>query len=215
MDTNRQQILTQGAAGDPRPVAPTAEEPAGDIYRLSLPGRALMTGTEDQPCTLVWVQGRLARIAADEVAGVEVGGRAIFYLHLIGRVVGTVTRVGPGEIDVVVIAPIAKWLRLQQLFAVLAAMAPEDREIVREHRRIVLDAPDVAVSLHDGRTDAGRVQDVSRSGAAVISRIAPEIGSLVTLGTTRGRVVRLLDDGFAVQFLRLLPLEWFTPAYVL
>ena len=73
----------------------------------------------------------------------------------------------------------------------------------------------MAVSRADGRTHGARIRDISRSGAAVRSGVAPEIGTLVTLGSTRGKVVRLLDDGFAVQFLRLLPLEWFTPAYVL
>jgi hypothetical protein len=161
------------------------------------------------------VRDRAARVGVAGVAESLAGHRAILYLDLVGRIEGTVSWVGRAEVEVDVTAPSAKWLRLQQQFAVLAAMAPDDRNNLRGYRRIALDVPEVELSLPDGRTMGARIRDVSRSGAAVLSGMALEVGTLVTLGTTRGKVVRQLDDGFAVQFLRLLPLEWFTPAYVL
>lgn len=215
MDARRQYQIARGTAEDRPTTTAASDVPVSTRYRLSLPGRALMAGSDDTGCTLVWVQGRVARVSVDTVAGTATGGRAILYLDLVGRIEGVVSRVGLAEVDIDVTAPSAKWLRLEQQFAVLAAMAPEERENIRGHRRIALDVPDVAVALADGRIEEARIQDISRSGAAVRSGIAPEIGTLVTLGMTRGKVVRLLDDGFAVQFLRLLPLEWFTPAYVL
>jgi c-di-GMP-binding flagellar brake protein YcgR len=45
--------------------------------------------------------------------------------------------------------------------------------------------------------------DISQSGAAIVSDQRPQIGSLVTLGKVPGRVVRYLDDGFAIEFTRL------------
>ena len=48
-----------------------------------------------------------------------------------------------------------------------------------------------------------RLIDVSLSGAAVATDQRPPIGALVTLGKVQGRVVRHLDDGFAVEFLRM------------
>ena len=90
-----------------------------------------------------------------------------------------------------------------------------DRENLRGHRRIVPESPHVVMALPDGSSTHVRVQDVSRSGAAVRSGMVPEHGTVVTLGATRGRIVRLFEGGFAVAFLRLLPLESFGPAYAL
>jgi hypothetical protein len=44
---------------------------------------------------------------------------------------------------------------------------------------------------------------MSLSGAAVTSETKPPVGALIWLGKTQGRVVRVGDDGFAVEFTRL------------
>ena len=44
---------------------------------------------------------------------------------------------------------------------------------------------------------------MSQSGAAIATDQRPEIGTLVTIGKTPGRVVRHLEDGFAIEFTRL------------
>jgi len=49
-----------------------------------------------------------------------------------------------------------------------------------------------------------RIIDVSESGAGIASNERPAIGALVTLGRVQGRVVRHLEDGFAIEFTRLL-----------
>ncbi len=173
----------------------------------------LIDGAAECDCTLRWVRGPVARILVRPIEAPVDGGRAILYLDLVGRIEGAMSKVTETEIDVAISAPRTKWLRLAQQFSILAAMAPDDRDNVRGFRRIALDTPDVALSLTDGLTTTARVRDISRSGAAVRASIVPEPGSLVTLGSTRGRVVRRFDDGFAVQFLRLLPLERFGPSY--
>jgi hypothetical protein len=48
-----------------------------------------------------------------------------------------------------------------------------------------------------------RVIDLSSSGAALKTDQRPDIGALVTIGKTTGRVVRHLEEGFAVEFTRL------------
>jgi len=41
------------------------------------------------------------------------------------------------------------------------------------------------------------------SGAGIASETKPPIGSLIWLGKIQGRVVRMLENGFAVEFTRL------------
>jgi hypothetical protein len=48
-----------------------------------------------------------------------------------------------------------------------------------------------------------RIIDASESGVAISSKERPAIGILVGIGKLQGRVVRHLDDGFAVEFTRL------------
>jgi hypothetical protein len=60
--------------------------------------------------------------------------------------------------------------------------------------------------LPNGTNIACRVIDISASGAAVAVPPAqlPPVGAAVTIGKTSGRVVRHIDDGFAIEFTRLL-----------
>jgi hypothetical protein len=54
--------------------------------------------------------------------------------------------------------------------------------------------------LPDGRRETCRVLDISVSGAAISAATVPEIGTVVTIGTVLGRVVRHVKGGFAVRF---------------
>jgi hypothetical protein len=44
---------------------------------------------------------------------------------------------------------------------------------------------------------------MSLSGAAISSKERPAVGTLLTIGKVPGRVVRHLEDGFAIEFTRL------------
>jgi hypothetical protein len=59
--------------------------------------------------------------------------------------------------------------------------------------------------LPNGNNVACRVIDLSQSGAAIAiaPELRPAVGVMVTLGKTQGRVVRHIDDGFALEFTRL------------
>jgi hypothetical protein len=76
---------------------------------------------------------------------------------------------------------------------------PEDRR----HGRVVPRDPVSTMVLPNGTSINCRVIDMSLSGAAVATDQRPPIGTLITLGKTQGRIVRHLDQGFAVEFTRL------------
>jgi hypothetical protein len=73
---------------------------------------------------------------------------------------------------------------------------PEDRR----HERVEPRNPYSRIKLPDGRTYACRVIDMSISGAAVAMQVRPALGTEVTLGRMRARVVRHFPEGVAVQF---------------
>ncbi|MGH6675470.1 MAG: PilZ domain-containing protein, partial [Xanthobacteraceae bacterium] len=86
------------------------------------------------------------------------------------------------------------WLANRQILGL-----PEDRR----HGRIVPRSPIGRLIMPNGVNLACRIIDVSQSGAGVATDQRPAIGALVTLGKVQGRVVRHLEDGFAVEFTRL------------
>lgn len=73
----------------------------------------------------------------------------------------------------------------------------------REHRRVVPRDPRTVLTLADGTQLPCFVIDMSRSGIAVSAEIWPDLGTPMAVGSLVGRVVRYLDVGFALQFMRL------------
>ena len=61
------------------------------------------------------------------------------------------------------------------------------------------------ITLPDGREYFCEVIDISLSGAAVKVDVMPSLGTHILLGKMRGRVVRYLDNGIGIEFVR--PLE--------
>jgi hypothetical protein len=76
---------------------------------------------------------------------------------------------------------------------------PEDRR----HGRIIPRDPMAQLIMPNGVNLTVRIIDMSLSGAALATDMRPALGMLVTIGKVQGRVVRHLEDGFAVEFTRL------------
>lgn len=71
----------------------------------------------------------------------------------------------------------------------------------RTDARIIPASPHSLLTLADGSMQKCFIIDMSVSGVAVSSQYQPEIGTPLAVGAVVGRVVRLLPDGFAVQFI--------------
>jgi len=76
---------------------------------------------------------------------------------------------------------------------------PEDRR----HDRIVPRNPIAALTLEDGSKMNCRIIDLSPSGAAIASDNRLPLRSLVRLGLVQARVVRNIENGFALEFLHI------------
>jgi len=73
---------------------------------------------------------------------------------------------------------------------------PEDRR----HDRIVPRNPIALLTQEDGTRMTCRIIDLSLSGAAIAAENRPPLKSLVMLGKVQARVVRNLEEGFALEF---------------
>lgn len=130
----------------------------------------------------------------------NVGDRVIAYLDHVGRVEGKITRIIDNGFAMSLAATPRKRDKLAAQLTWLANRdilnLPEDRR----HDRIVPRNPIAVLTLDDGSRMSCRIIDMSRSGAAIAAEQRPPLNAQVLLGRVASRVVRHLDDGFALEF---------------
>jgi hypothetical protein len=169
--------------------------------KVNLLGRYMLADRREFPCQIVNMSpGGMALIAP--VAGAT-GERIIAYVDHLGRLEGRIARLFENGFAMTISATARKRDKLAAQLTWLANRhilgLPEDRR----HGRIVPRNPVGRLILPNGVNLTCRIIDVSESGAGIATEQRPPIGTLVTLGKVQGRVVRHLEDGFAVEFTRL------------
>ena len=185
-------------------ILPLAEERRKhQRVKVNLLGRYMLADRREFPCQVVNMSpGGMLVIAS--VTG-NPGERVIAYVDHLGRLEGKIARTVENGFAMTISATLRKrdklaaqltWLANRQILNL-----PEDRR----HGRFVPKNPMARLVLPNGTNVACRVIDLSASGAAVAIApdLRPAVGSAVTIGKTQGRVVRHIEDGFAIEFTRL------------
>jgi hypothetical protein len=169
--------------------------------RVELLGRYMLPDRREYPCQVINMSpGGMALIAP---VGGAPGDRVIAYVDHLGRLEGHVARMFPNGFAMTIGATPRKRDKLAAQLTWLAnrhiLSLPEDRR----HGRIAPRNPISRLIMPNGVNVSCRIIDVSQSGAGVATEQRPPIGALITLGKVQGRVVRHLEDGFAIEFTRL------------
>jgi PilZ domain len=169
--------------------------------RVNLLGRFMLTDRREYPCQVTNMSpGGMAMVTP--VVG-QIGERVIAYVDHVGRLEGVIARHIQGGFAMTIAATARKRDKLAAQLTWLAnrhiLSLPEDRR----HGRITPRNPIARLILPNGVNVAVRVIDISQSGAGIKTDYRPELGAAVTIGKTPGRVVRHLEDGFAIEFIRL------------
>jgi hypothetical protein len=169
--------------------------------KVNLLGRYMLADRREFPCQVVSMSpGGMALIAP---VGGAAGERVIAYVDHLGRLEGKIARLFQNGFAMTISATARKRDKLAAQLTWLANRhilgLPEDRR----HDRIVPRNPRTTVVMPDGIAIVCRIIDMSLSGAAIASQNKPEVGILITLGKIPSRVVRHIEDGFAVEFTRM------------
>lgn len=169
--------------------------------KINVLGRFMLPNRTEYPCQVVDMSPGGAALMTP-VTG-EIGQRIVAYLDHVGRIEGEITRLFDGGFAMSVNATARKRDKLASQLTWLANRnvlnLPEDRR----HERMTPRVPFSNVVLPDGREMRCRIIDVSMSGAAIALEARPAVGSPITIGRMRARVVRHFDDGVAVEFAML------------
>jgi hypothetical protein len=181
-----------------RPVRNTADAPRYQRVKVSVLGRYMLEDRREFPCQVLEMSPGDAVVIAP-VAGI-VGEKVIAYLDHIGRVEGSIIEAVEGGFMMDLTASSRKRDKISAQLTWLANKdilnLPEDRR----HERVVPDNRHSTVVLDDGRRYNCKIIDISLSGAAIELAVRPAMGTPVTLGRMRARVVRHFQNGVAVEF---------------
>ena len=186
------------SARNTRPGRSYAQMPRFQRVKVSVLGRYMLADRREFPCQILEMSPGDAAVIAP-VSG-NVGEKVIAYLDHVGRIEGTILDSIEGGFVMEVAASPRKrdkmaaqltWLANKDLLNL-----PEDRR----HERVVPDIRHSYVVLDDGRRYNCKIIDISLSGAAIELDVRPAMGTPVTLGRMRARVVRHFQNGVAVEF---------------
>lgn len=175
-----------------------AQLPRFQRVKISVLGRYMLANRSEFPCQVLEMSPGDAVVIAP-VAG-NPGEKVIAYLDHLGRVEGSILESIDGGFTMDVAASPRKRDKMAAQLTWLANKdilnLPEDRR----HERVVPDNRHSTVVLDDGRRYNCKIIDISLSGAAIELAVRPAMGTPVTLGRMRARVVRHFQDGVAVEF---------------
>jgi len=180
-------------------VQPVAEERRRfQRVKVHLLGRYMLSDRREYPCQVINMSpGGLALLAP----GIgNIGERVVAYLDHIGRVEGKITRLLDNGFAMTVSATPRKREKLAAQLTWLANREilnlPEDRR----HDRVAPRNASAVLKFENGSRMDCRIIDLSLSGAALSGGMRPEVGTHIILGRVPCRVVRHLEEGFAVEF---------------
>jgi hypothetical protein len=131
----------------------------------------------------------------------KLGHRLTSYFPDLGKFDGIISEIVPGGIllELEMSASMRKNFADQLTWLEKKQKQPGLRDL-RKHERTVPENPHSTLVFADGGIHQCFIIDVSASGAAVSAEVQPPIGMPLAIGCCIGRVVRLLPNGFAVQF---------------
>lgn len=165
---------------------------------VEVTGRLLDTMGREHDCRTADISPGDMRIVASTPP--EVGSRVVIYLDGFGRVSGHVARTC-GEGEVAVIFDFSAHKR-EKMAEQLTLVVNQELGIEAPERPALGDAGQmIRLEFETGENYEGEVIDFSLAGVTIRSpRRPPLIGVWVRVGNVYGRVARIIEGGFAIDF---------------
>lgn len=165
-------------------------------------GRFMLPDMTEHACQVVDLTTTGANFLSQHVP--NKGLAIVAYLEEVGRVEATTGAAMTGGFSVVFSLTGSRLERLQQRILWLQQRQTGEQADGRRHARFEPSDKTSQISLPDGRIYNCEVIDISLSGAAIKTEVMPSVGTYLMLGKMRGRVVRYLNDGVAIEFVKQL-----------
>ena len=198
--------MQQQQAMQPMPVesmdAPAVDPTEGKPVILG--GRFMLPDMTEHPCQVMNISDETAQFLTD--LDVPSGVQIVAYLDGLGRLEGQVSQPSPGGFTVQFHLTENRRQKFRERLAWLHNKENGGSIEHRRHDRFEPTETKSHITLPDGRVYSCEVIDISLSGAAVATDVMPALGTYILLGKMRGRVVRYIPSGVAIEFSKQLDL---------
>jgi hypothetical protein len=164
---------------------------------LILHGRYMCADRNEYECQTIDVSA--SGIALLGLAKTEVGQHVIAYLTGLGRIEGNVVRQFNRAFAIELLGPSLKRERLATRIKWLVAHR-SDAAVERRAKDRELENWSTSVVTEGAEQYPATITDFVATGATILVKASPAIGSLVAVGRTHARVIRHLPDGIVVSF---------------
>jgi hypothetical protein len=164
-------------------------------------GRFMLPDMSEHACQVLDLSLEGATFVTSDIP--PPGLAIVAYLEDLGRVEVLSGATAPGGFKVKYAATGSRLERLQQRIKYImdrAAGAPDNRR----HPRFEPKDKHSSIMMPDGRSYSCEVLDISVSGAGIKTDVMPALGTYLMVGKMKGRVVRYLENGFAIEFIKQL-----------
>ncbi len=175
----------------------SADEPAGPAVLF---GRFMLPDMSEYPCQVseLTVDGAVFTTAAAPEAATQI----VAYIDEIGRVEGMSGDAVQGGFRIIFSHQGQRRERFANRLAGRAGKNTTAGTDLRRHARYSPEDGQSYIALPDGRVYPCEILDISLSGAAVKVDVMPSLGTHLMLGKMRGRIVRYVEQGLAIEFLK-------------
>ena len=173
----------------------TASATSSDKSKRIIFGRFMLPDMSEYPCQVASIDADGVKLLSDH--SVDPGTPVIAYLDDIGRVDGVMEKVVEDGFYVAFNLTGRRRERMERRLEWFETSDPDER---RDDRFVPKDSAS-QITLNDGREYPCEVIDISVSGASIKTSVLPSIGTYLSLGRMRGRVVRFTSDGIAIEFM--------------
>ena len=178
------------------------DEVASPEQAKSLFGRYMLPDMSENHCQVTNLTSTGATFLTDKIP--DIGLPIVAYIEELGRIEAISDKAVPGGFR---ISFALKGTRLEKLESRIKWLGekPTSGDEGRKHARFEPRDSQSQITLPDGRVYNCEVVDISVTGAGITVDVMPSLGTYVMLGKMRGRVVRYLENGVAIEFVK--PLE--------
>ena len=164
-------------------------------------GRYMLPDMSEHPCqvTDISIAGATFITQTPPAPGLSL----VAYLEELGRIEAVSGEAIPGGFRITFAVKGSRLEKLESRIKWLGQRQTGEDE-GRRHARFEPRDNQSQITLPDGRVYNCEVVDISLSGAGIKVDVMPSLGTYVMLGKMRGRIVRYLENGVGIEFIKQL-----------
>ena len=173
----------------------------------SIPARFMLPDQSENECLVTNLSITGATFLSPKMP--HIGVPVVAYIGELGRIEASVGPATEGGFTVTFSCTGPRLERLQQRVKALIDAGPATGIAARRHLRIEPTEKQSQIMLPDGRAYPCEVIDISVASAAIKTDVMPGLGTFLMLGRMKGRVIRYLENGVVIEFVKYLDAHQF------